>query len=100
MNQRLQGLTITFGTEPANPMAPSTNVTVDSDGARHAVIDSMTDSVHSGFVVAAFQERVGLPQSPVGVTRFRVTFSHAGIYPYICALHDNLGMKGTVVVLP
>jgi plastocyanin len=92
--------TITFGTEPANPMPPSTNVTVDSDGARHAVINSTTDSVHSGFVVAASQERVGLPQSPVGVTRFRVTFSHAGIYPYICALHDNLGMKGTVVVLP
>jgi plastocyanin len=92
--------TITFGTEPANPMPPSTNVTVDSDGARHAVISSTTDSVHSGFIVAASQERVGLPQSPVGVTRFRVTFSHAGTYPYICALHDNLGMKGTVVVLP
>jgi plastocyanin len=92
--------TITFGTEPANPMPPSTNVTVDPDGARHAVINSTEDSVHSGFIVAASQERVGLPQSPVGVTRFRVTFSHAGIYPYICALHDNLGMKGTVVVLP
>ena len=92
--------TITFGTEPANPMPPSTNVTVDPDGARHAVINSTADSVHSGFIVAAAQERVGLPQSPAGVTRFRVTFSHAGIYSYICALHDNLGMKGTVVVLP
>jgi len=29
-----------------------------------------------------------------------VTFNRAGIYPYICALHDNLGMKGEVLVLP
>lgn len=92
--------TITFGTEPANLMPPSANVTIDSDGARHAVINSTADSVHSGFIVAASQERVGLPQSPLGVTRFRVTFTHVGTYPYICALHDGLGMKGTVRVLP
>lgn len=92
--------TITFGTEPADPMPPSGNVTVDPDGARHALINSPADSVHSGFIVAAAQERVGLPQSPVGVTRFRVTFTHSGTYPYICALHDELGMKGTVIVLP
>jgi len=24
----------------------------------------------------------------------------SGTYPYICALHDDLGMKGTIVVLP
>jgi len=92
--------TITFGVEPADPMPPSANVTVDVDGARHAVINSTTDSVHSGFIVAASQERVGLAQSPLTFTRFRVTFAQAGVYPYICALHDNLGMKGTVIVLP
>ncbi len=92
--------TITFGTEPPNPMPPSANVTVDVDGARHAVVNSTADDVHSGFIVAAPQERVGLPQSPLGVTRFRVTFPEAGTYPYICALHDHLGMKGTVIVLP
>ena len=92
--------TITFGAEPADPMPPSSNVTVDNDGARHATISSPADSVHSGFIVAAAQERVGLAQLPVGVTRFRVTFTSPGIYPYICALHDELGMKGTVVVLP
>ena len=92
--------TITFGTEPADPMPPSFNVTVDADGARHAVISSTADNVHSGFIVAAPQERVGLGQLPPGVTRFRVTFKNPGIYPYICALHDELGMKGTVVVLP
>jgi plastocyanin len=92
--------TITFGTEPVDPMPPSANVTVDLDGARHAVIDSPADSVNSGLITASPQDRVKLPQSPLGVTRFRVTFTHPGVFPYICALHDNLGMKGKVIVLP
>ena len=92
--------TITFGAEPANLFPPSGNVTVDADGALHAVITSPSDSAHSGFIVAAPQERLGLPQSPLGFTRFRVTFPKAGVFPYICALHDNLGMKGMVIVHP
>ena len=92
--------TITFGTEPANPRPPSGNVTVDADGARHAVINSAADNVHSGFIVAAPQDRIGLAQAPLGVTRFRVTFTHAGVYDYICALHDDLGMKGKINVRP
>ncbi len=91
--------TITFGTEPADPRPP-VNVTVDPDGARHAVINSPSDSAHSGFIVSAPQERTGLTQAPLGVTRFRVTFPHAGVFPYICALHDDLGMKGKVTVVP
>jgi plastocyanin len=93
--------TITFGEEPEdNPQPPSANVTVDEDGARHATINSTSDNVHSGFIVAAPQERLGLPQTPLGTTRFRVTFTHAGVFPYICALHDDLGMKGKIIVLP
>ncbi|MDQ1406818.1 MAG: hypothetical protein QOG55_2447 [Acidobacteriaceae bacterium] len=93
--------TITFGTEPAgDPFPPSGNVTMGADGARHAIINSTSDSVHSGFIFAAPQDRTGLAQSPLSVTRFRVTFTHPGTYPYICALHDTLGMKGKVVVLP
>lgn len=92
--------TITFGAEPANDQPPSLNVFVDADGARHAIIASPADNVHSGFIVAAPQERTGLPQAPLGVTRFRVTFMNPGTYPYRCVLHDNLGMTGTVVVLP
>jgi plastocyanin len=75
-------------------------VTTDTDGARHATIGSPADSVNSGFLVAAPQERVGLPQSPQAVTRFRVTFTGPGTFNYICALHDDLGMVGTVVVVP
>ena len=92
--------TITFGAEPANPIPPSANVTVDADGARHGVVASTSDAVHSGFILAAPQDRTGLAQAPPGVTRFRVTFTTPGVYPYICALHDGLGMKGKVVVLP
>jgi plastocyanin len=92
--------TITFGVEPANPMPPSGNVTMDADGVRHATITSSSDSVHSGFIISAPQERIGLPMSPLGPTRFRVTFTTPGVYPFICALHDDLGMKGRIIVLP
>jgi plastocyanin len=92
--------TITFGAEPANPMPPSPNVTMDQDGALHATVSSPQDNVHSGFIAAAPQDQIGLPQPPPGVTRFRVTFTRPGVYQYKCALHDNLGMIGGVIVLP
>ena len=91
--------TVTFGVEPANPVPPSADVTTDSDGARHAIVAPGT-STNSGLLGAEPQERVGLSQTPPGVTRFRVTFTTAGTYDYICALHDELGMTGTVVVNP
>lgn len=92
--------TITFGTEPEDPTPPFGNVTVDADGALHATISSLSDSVSSGFIISAPQERLGLSQAPLGTTRFRITFTAPGVYPYICALHDELGMKGRIVVLP
>ena len=97
------GHTITFGQEPPNvtpATPPSANVVVDPDGARHAVIMSTSDSLHSGFIAQAGHERTGVPQAPAGVTQFRVTFTNPGTYPYICAFHDQLGMKGEVIVLP
>jgi plastocyanin len=92
--------TITFGTEPQNPVPPSGNVSLDPDGALHATISSTSDSVHSGFIISAPQDQIGLPQTPLGPTRFRITFTKPGVYPYICALHDDLGMKGRIIVLP
>ncbi len=90
--------TITFGTEPANDMPPSPGVTLDLDGVRHAVISSPNESVNSGFIGAPNQETVGQPQGPLDFTRFRVTFTVPGTFTYICALHDNLGMIGKVIV--
>ncbi len=92
--------TVTFGDEPADPRPPSANVQPTSDGARQAVIGSPMDSVNSGFLSPAPQERAGLAQSPLGVTRFRVTFTSPGTFNYICAIHDDLGMHGTVIVHP
>jgi plastocyanin len=92
--------TVTFGAEPSDPRPPSGNVALTSDGARHAVISSPADSVNSGFLSPAPQDRANLAQSPPGVTRFRVTFTSPGSYNYICAVHDQLGMKGTVIVHP
>jgi plastocyanin len=112
----VSGHTVTFGTEPPDvtpQTPPSANVFADADGARHAIIYSTSDNVHSGLIAQAGHERVGiaqaapptapliLPPLPAGpVTRFRVTFMSPGVYPYICAFHDQLGMKGEVIVLP
>jgi plastocyanin len=90
--------TVTFGIEPDDLMPPSLDVTTDSDGARHAIIGSPTANVNSGFLIAASQERVGLAQSALTATRFRVTFTSPGSYDYICGLHDDLGMVGRVIV--
>ena len=91
--------TVTFGTEPADPRPPSSNLLPPAtDGARQAMISSPTDSVNSGFLTPTPQDRSNLAQAAPGVTRFRVTFTSPGIFNYICAVHDQLGMKGTVVV--
>jgi plastocyanin len=90
--------TVTFGTEPVDPRPPSPDVQPTSDGARQAVIGSPAESVNSGFLSPAPQDRPGLAQAPPGVTRFRVTFISPGTFHYICAIHDELGMKGRVIV--
>lgn len=100
------GHTITFGTEPADLFDPSCSpspcsVNTDADGALHATISSTTQNVHSGAIVALYEDETGVPQFPAfPPTRFRVTFTKPGTYPYKCSFHDNLGMVGKVIVLP
>jgi plastocyanin len=98
--------TVTFGDEPANPQS-IVNATQDGDGALHGTINSGSDSVSSGFLQAAPEDAAGRAQSAVfspgppantGLTRIRITFTHAGTYQYHCALHDEDGMVGTVIV--
>lgn len=91
--------TITFGTEPAIPQTV-VNAVPGPDGALEATINSPSETVSSGFLQAAPQDRAFLPQSAPGVTRLRIKFTQAGTYHYKCALHDVDGMIGTVVVLP
>jgi plastocyanin len=92
--------TITFGTEPANPQTQVGLSSPDADGARRATIASAGSSVSSGFIQASSQDRTGLAQVALGVTRFRVTFNTPGTFNYICALHDEEGMVGRVIVRP
>src|SRR5579864_2246655 len=102
--------TITFGPDPArDPFPPSGNVTIDADGGLRATLNSPSDTVHSGFILQALPDQFGMPVNsnpdnaigaPFNATYFRVTFTGPGTYNYHCALHDNLGMVGQVVVLP
>lgn len=95
--------TVTFGKEPLhgfNPTLPTMNVGTGLDGALEATVSSTGDFVNSGFLQAAPQDHTGAPQTAPGITRIRITFPKAGVYPYHCALHDVDGMVGTVVVLP
>jgi plastocyanin len=94
--------TITFGKEPdpANFGPPSSNVSFDPDGGRHATLNAPGDSTHSGIIGAVPMNQVGVPQSPPSIPVFRVTFLKPGTYNYICALHDDLGMVGKVIVKP
>ena len=89
--------TVTFGTEPpGGPLGaypPS-----GTDGPGHATISSPSQSVSSGFVLNGLPPPT--PPLPPHSDTFSVTFTQPGVYPYICALHDDLGMKGVITVLP
>lgn len=67
--------TVTFGKEPANIFAPVGN----------------PRWFHGGQLSSGIQ---------VPGSTFRVRFVKPGVYHYICALHDSMGMVGTVVVVP
>lgn len=99
--------TITFGPEaddPSNPFPPSANVTLDADGAPHAILNSPTELAHSGAILQPFIDEPGLPNTfntpALNPTRFRATFTQPGTYNYHCVFHDSLGMVGKVIVLP
>ena len=81
--------TITFGEEPpGGPLGAFLPSGAAVPG--HVTLVSPTEAANSGFVGAAF---------PFGST-FTATFASPGTYHFICALHDDLGMTGTITVLP
>ena len=91
--------TITFaGAQPEPPAGMQIGVTLDPDGSRHGTLASPADQFNSALIGAALQDQA--TQTALGVTRVRVTFTSPGTYEYFCALHDELGMKGEVVVGP
>lgn len=88
--------TVTFGPDPtlgpAGVFAALLPIGIDS--TQHATISGpVTSTINSGFLAAP---------GPFGLngTQFKVTFTAPGTYSYICALHDDLGMVGSITVLP
>ena len=84
--------TVTFGTElPGPPVAYG--------GSTY----SGTEDISSGFMSTraqyAFYQLAGTPL-PVALTKYRVTFTAVGVFSYLCVLHDGIGMRGTVHVVP
>lgn len=96
--------TVSFGPEPLTPLCPGCPaetgllrpVGLDSAAGAplHATISAnpVTTSVHSAIIGGAPGPRGPSP------TQFSVTFTAPGTYQYICALHDDFGMTGTVIV--
>lgn len=83
--------TITFGEEPGGgPLGAFAPSGTGIDGPGHATLSSPNETANSGVVGA------GLPFG----TTFTATFTNPGTYHFICALHDTLGMTGTIVVVP
>jgi plastocyanin len=70
--------TVTFGNEPANIFVPSGDPTQFSGG-----------DLNSGII----------PANAGKASTFEVTFTKAGTFKYICALHDYMGMVGEVRVV-
>ncbi|HKW34665.1 MAG TPA: hypothetical protein VJN92_16770 [Candidatus Acidoferrum sp.] len=77
--------TITFGEEPQDIFDPSQNVTIDPDGGLRTVINSLSDNVHSGFILQALDDQPGTPVNSnpndsiaLNPTHFRVTFTQPG----------------------
>jgi plastocyanin len=87
--------TVLFGIEPSGEVAPL----IASGGNTY----NGTGTVNSGFLSTKAQyhyyQLTGTPL-PVAVTKFTVTFTKAGTWDYICALHDGAGMRGKVIVRP
>lgn len=67
--------TVTFGPDPANPLAPVGDPKHYSHG-----------TLSSGVLVAP-------------TSTFKVTFTKAGTYHYRCLIHDGMGMVGSVTVV-
>jgi plastocyanin len=77
--------TVTFGTEPAGGPFGALPPSGAIDRPGHGALSAPGQSVNSGFLAQD--------------DRFQVTFTAPGTYPYICALHDDLGMVGTIQVV-
>jgi plastocyanin len=86
--------TVTFGAEPANPFAPQGGPPFTFTGSNSISTGALLTEKQYDFYIAG---AIGVP---VAVAKATITFTTAGTYTYICTIHDDVGMRGTVTVLP
>lgn len=88
---------------PALAATQKVTLTADNQFLSSSVSIATGDAVqfvwNGGFhdVVFSDGETSGAPVGDVGATYSR-TFSAAGTYPFVCTVHEALGMKGTITV--
>lgn len=99
--------TVTFGDDqtgcgqpPCNPEQPW-NVAMRKDGQEKAVYPGHNGgftgdrkNLNSGLLLGGPTAMTGVPNS------LTIRFRHAGTFDYVCALHDYMGMVGSVRVEP
>jgi plastocyanin len=89
--------TVSFNLPPPDPNNPIGEF-IASGGSRF----DGTGIANSGFMSTkeqyAYYQLTGTPL-PVARTRYRLTFTKVGDYPYVCAIHDGAGMVGIVHVV-
>jgi plastocyanin len=92
--------TVTFGPEPSDQFAqllPRGGSTYAGGAADQASSGLMTTEKQFAYFQLAPLAAFGLP---VALTSYRLTFTNTGNFNYFCAIHDFLGMRGTVHVVP
>jgi plastocyanin len=89
--------TVTFGPEPTNEL----EALMARGGSTYG--GAPLEQVSSGFMSTRagyrYYQLAGTPL-PVALTKYRLTFTNAGTFKYLCALHDGAGMVGVVHVVP
>src|SRR2546425_1367861 len=83
--------TATFGGEPLNPFGPTAPPFV-VPGSGPVSTGAMVTQRQYDFYIAS---SLGVPSA---VTSATIKFTTPGTYHYICTIHDEAGMRGTVIV--
>jgi plastocyanin len=86
--------TVTFGREPDDQFAQL----MPFGGSRYSGGDARSGIMTTAAQFAYFQ--LARTPLPVALTKYRLTFTSAGTFTYICSLHDQIGMRGVVHVIP
>lgn len=90
--------TVTFGIEPPNIFAPQGGPPFTFTGSNSISTGVLLTKKQYDFYIGG---AIGVPvQVDKDTITFATTSTTPVTYTYICAIHDDVGMRGTVTVLP